>query len=453
MQIKLSLAVCDGTVESDAQTLLTLELDSQPSIETLGLSLANGKAALAQLQAQVVKCQVELMSTGQRRCDVCDRNRTVKDYHDVHYRSLFGRVVVRVPRWRRCACSVGAEVAGRRRWVSAELEYVQSRLAATIPYAKSAELLELLLPVTAANAPSTVREHALGVGRRLDAQGLEDPPAGEQVASKSNVTTVGLDGGYLRLCHPEEEKSFEVIAGRAMRSGVGQRSVAFVRAVDPHSHARVRGVLAAFGGPDLPMEVFTDGDIQLRQWQLSTLPRARHILDWYHLRRRVDKLNAVVHGRPTASQLRSADHDWLSRLAGGLKWRLWHGRPQEAMRRMAVMLYVLGKSTVCRKPAARQIRKLTLELLGYLRNNSDSLPNYGQRYRAGRRISSAFVESTVNQLIDKRMSKSQQMRWDPRSAHLLLQVRVRVIDGQLRDDFARWYPGFPSNDPTLLLSA
>ena len=117
------------------------------------------------------------------------------------------------------------------------------------------------------------------------------------------------------------------------------------------------------------------------------------------------------------------------------------------------MLYVLGKSTVCRKPAARRIRTLTLELIGYLRNNSDSLPNYGRRYRAGRRISSAFVESAVNQLIDKRMSKSQQMRWDPRSAHLLLQVRVRVIDGQLRDDFARWYPGFPSNDPTLSLTA
>ena len=65
-------------------------------------------------------------------------------------------------------------------------------------------------------------------------------------------------------------------------------------------------------------------------------------------------------------------------------------------------------------------------------------------------ISSALVESAVNQLIDKRMSKSQQMRWDPRSAHLLLQVRVRVIDGQLRDDFARWYPGFPALDPHQL---
>jgi hypothetical protein len=37
-----------------------------------------------------------------------------------------------------------------------------------------------------------------------------------EVATKSNVTTVGLDGGYLRLCHPDEEKSFEVVAGRAM---------------------------------------------------------------------------------------------------------------------------------------------------------------------------------------------------------------------------------------------
>ena len=53
---------------------------------------------------------------------------------------------------------------------------------------------------------------------------------------------------------------------------------------------------------------------------------------------------------------------------------------------------------------ARQIRKRTLELLGYLRKNADSLPNYGRRYRAGRCISSAFVESAVNQLIDKCMS-------------------------------------------------
>jgi hypothetical protein len=36
---------------------------------------------------------------------------------------------------------------------------------------------------------------------------------------------------------------------------------------------------------------------------------------------------------------------------------------------------------------------------------------------------------------------------------LLLQVRVRVIDGQLLDDFERWYPGFPSNASTTSLAA
>jgi hypothetical protein len=419
MQISVSLAISDGSGKSEL-SLLTLEIDAQPSIATLGLGLADSKALLARLQDQIVTRQVQSLSTAERRCAACGSNRSTKDYHNVHYRSLFGSVVVKVPRWRRCECSYSRSTAPSqrrgRRWISAELEYVQSRLAATIPYARSSELLEMLLPVVAANSPSTVRRHTLGVGRRLDAQGLEVQPARAGANCDSNVTTVGLDGGYLRLCHPDEEKSFEVVAGRAMRNDVGQRSVAFVRSVDPHSHERVRGVLSAFGQHDSSIEVFTDGEIQLRQWQLSTLPRAKHILDWYHLRRRIAALNAVVHSQATASQLRPADHDWLSRLAGGLKWRLWHGRAKDAMRKMSAMLYVLGKSTVCRKPLARRIRKLTLELLGYLGNNADSLPNYGRRYRSGQRVSSAFVESAVNQLIDKRMSKSQQMRCDPHSA-------------------------------------
>lgn len=67
------------------------------------------------------------------------------------------------------------------------------------------------------------------------------------------------------------------------------------------------------------MEVFTDGDIQLRQWQLATLPKVTHILDWYHLRRRVGKLNAVVSSQVAASHLKPVDQDRLSMLAGGLR--------------------------------------------------------------------------------------------------------------------------------------
>lgn len=38
------------------------------------------------------------------------------------------------------------------------------------------------------------------------------------------------------------------------------------------------------------------------------------------------------------------------------------------------------------------------------------------------------------------MVKKQQMRWTPRGAHLLLQLRTRVLNNDLAHDFHRWYP-------------
>jgi hypothetical protein len=81
------------------------------------------------------------------------------------------------------------------------------------------------------------------------------------------------------------------------------------------------------------------------------------------------------------------------------------------------------------------------EFGGYIPANADCIPNYGERRRAGEAISTSFVESTVNQVIS-RWSKKQQMRWTPQGAHLLLQIRTRVLNDQLADDFHRWYPGF-----------
>jgi hypothetical protein len=40
------------------------------------------------------------------------------------------------------------------------------------------------------------------------------------------------------------------------------------------------------------------------------------------------------------------------------------------------------------------------------------------------------------------MVKRQQMRWTPKGAHLLLQVRSRALNYDLANDFHRWYPGF-----------
>jgi hypothetical protein len=74
----------------------------------------------------------------------------------------------------------------------------------------------------------------------------------------------------------------------------------------------------------------------------------------------------------------------------------------------------------------------------------------GQR-PLGEAISTAFTESAVNQVISKRMVTKQQMRWTPRGAHLLLQIRTRVLNDQLTGDFHRWYPNFSrALDPVAL---
>ena len=66
----------------------------------------------------------------------------------------------------------------------------------------------------------------------------------------------------------------------------------------------------------------------------------------------------------------------------------------------------------------------------------------GERYRNGERIASGFVESAINQVVSKRMVKKQQMGWSQRGAHLLLQIRTRVLDEESENTFRRWYPDF-----------
>lgn len=86
--------------------------------------------------------------------------------------------------------------------------------------------------------------------------------------------------------------------------------------------------------------------------------------------------------------------------------------------------------------------KTVQEFYTFIERNRAFIPNYGERYRNGERISTGFVESTVNQVVSKRMVKKQQMRWSQRGAHLLLQIRTRVLNGEWEDVFRRWYPGF-----------
>ena len=82
----------------------------------------------------------------------------------------------------------------------------------------------------------------------------------------------------------------------------------------------------------------------------------------------------------------------------------------------------------------------------YLTGQSDWLVNYAERHRAGLRVGTALTEGAANFLVNRRMNKSQQMRWSRCGADLLLQVRCAVYNGTLGSDFGQKFQ--PANDPS-----
>ena len=94
-----------------------------------------------------------------------------------------------------------------------------------------------------------------------------------------------------------------------------------------------------------------------------------------------------------------------------------------------------------------RLRRHIADLLGYLERNQAALVHYATRRRRGEAISTAFVESAVNEIIAWRMAKKQQMRWSRATVQPFLNVRTAVLNDTLENAFRRRHPGFrPAND-------
>ena len=99
-------------------------------------------------------------------------------------------------------------------------------------------------------------------------------------------------------------------------------------------------------------------------------------------------------------------------------------------------------------PEHARLHKAVREFGGYIARQRRVHPQL-RRALPGRRGHLHFASPSPRSTrsISKRMVKKQQMRWTPRGAHLLLQVRTRVLNDDLADDFHRWHPGFTHTAP------
>jgi hypothetical protein len=333
-----------------------------------------------------------------------------------------------------------------------ELRYLEAKFASLVSYGLSMKLFEEVLPIGAEINAATIRNHTLAVAEKLEnelgneqvffIEGCERD--WEELPRPELPLTVGIDGGYVDSCEQKESKDgrFEVIVGKSMTAEGESKCFGMVNSYDTKPKRRVFEVLKS-QGMQLNQQItfLSDGGDTVRELQLYLNPQAEHLLDWFHVTMRLTVLNQIAKGLgPERSESRTSALKQL----GSIKWYLWHGNVFKALRHIDHLETDIEDEIITGE-SAEKLQKALQKFYTYIENNQQWIPNYGERCRAGETISTAFVESAVDQVLSKRFVKKQQMSWSRRGAHLLLQVRTRVLNEELREKFDSWYPGFGRN--------
>ena len=208
---------------------------------------------------------------------------------------------------------------------------------------------------------------------------------------------VGLDGGYVRSRHRRPEYNFEVVAGKVLDEEGSDACFAFV--CDGGSAAESAAALAmrrSGVNESTSVTVLTDGDAGLRGIQRRVAPEAEHVLDWFHVGMRFENLKQVAKGIDglTDGALREYALAEIERA----KWRFWNGYVEPGIIGLVHLAHWAAAQCFDHLPSLKKLSKSLLDVIRYLESNSDSMPNYGKRFRAGTRISTEFAESAGRKL-------------------------------------------------------
>jgi len=457
MRVKLQLVISyDDGHEETVIDVITLNKTNQ-RIEHLGLSLAEPKQLLNTLQRQILHQQVNIFLDAHSTCPDCGTPLDLKARGSKSFRALFGTFKLFSPRLKHCGCKRRKTVSFRplsallTEPVAPELLYMESKWSSLVSYGLSLDALQDFLPIDLNLDVKTVRYDTLKVAKRLEAELGEnqasfierEPGDWDLLAPPEGSFKVGIDGGYVHNWFDKKHK-FEVIVGKSIRSfeegeekdrPPSLKRFGFVQTLDTKSKRHLYEVLHS---QDLQMNqeitFLSDGDDTLRQLQLEMSPKAIHILDWHHVTMKLTVLSQYGKGLVMCEPvLGEAICEKIERL----KWSLWHGQVDKALGKIDGLESSIEPFSETYARYAGWVKALS-ELRTYIEKNRHLIPNYGERYYNGEPIATGFVESTVNEVVSKRFCKKQQMARSKEGAHLLLQTRVRTLNGELAGILKGW---------------
>jgi hypothetical protein len=191
-----------------------------------------------------------------------------------------------------------------------------------------------------------------------------------------------------------------------------------------------------------PVTILSDGaDGPRGLGQAASIGPTYHVLDWFHLAMHIQHLAQTTKGWPKdTAENRQEGARLVDVVEEHIRWRLWHGQVERALDLIGETLGPLeatakDKTSPMAVPAGKVVAALQ-NLETYVAGQSGIIIDYATARRCEQPISTATTESTVQWLLHRRMNASQQMRWSPRGAHLMLKVRTAVVNGTLGRDHA-----------------
>jgi hypothetical protein len=427
--VRLVTTGADGE-EQCADVMTINRPDDLGDVAKLGLTLADGKLLLAGLQQEVVAAQARGHAVRRPDCRSCGRVCRVKDYREHAVATLFGRVRVRLPRF--CCAGCGGIEAGMG-WPShcrstPELDQLQAHLSALMTYRMAAGVLAQMFPVDAGKGPETLRRHTLRIGEVLRNDAATKP------ASAASAIVVTLDSTFIRSCE-DGERPLEVRVGNVETESGRRQVFGAVAKADTNIRVLIRRSLDAVGrDEDTALTAVTGGCSGFRRILADAGVVGAPMLDWFHIAMRLQHLKQIASTLPDDGPARAAAKTVIVEAVERLHWRLWNGKAKDAQAsidRIRAVMHHFQDEPGRRKSVApsRKLWTALHALDGYLTGQSDWMVNCAERHRAGLRVGTAITEGTANFLVNRRMAKSQQMRWSRRGADLLLQVRCAVYNG------------------------
>ena len=189
---------------------------------------------------------------------------------------------------------------------SPEMQYLETKWASLIPFARGTDLLKEVLPVGDLVNGETIRNHL-----QLTAERIEQELGGERQLNRfegseqewerqplpDGPITVGIDGGYVRAAH--KQGWFEVIAGKSVvafrRDDEGEvpsaKCFGFVQTYDEKPRRRLWELMKSQGMQENQQVVFmSDGGENVRRVQEYLHPFSEHLIDWFHITMRLTVL-------------------------------------------------------------------------------------------------------------------------------------------------------------------